>query len=122
MIFNIYSETLTDKASLVTSINKAITNFKAKYSRLKRIDILTMTRSPDNMPCETGQNGAVVQQYVDDAVSMSSARGPPPVVAAPKFAAKDCSIFMDGGPHFTDAGKPVAAKITATTIPPSPDG
>jgi hypothetical protein len=111
VIFNVYSETLTDKNSLVTAINKAVTNFKNKYSRLKRIDILTMTRSPDNMPCQSGQNGAVVQKYVDDAVAAVVSAGPPAVVASPQFHAKDCSIFQDGGPHFTDAGKPVAAKI-----------
>ena len=113
VIFNIYSETLKDKASLVIAINQAIQNFKTAYSNLKRIDILTMTRSPDNMPCQAGQNGAVVAQYVDDAVAevVAASTGAPQLVASPKFKAMDCSIFKDGGPHFTDAGKPVAAKI-----------
>ncbi|HEV8547360.1 MAG TPA: hypothetical protein VGQ57_00005 [Polyangiaceae bacterium] len=111
LIFNIYSETLTTKDTLVAAINKAITNFKAKYSRLQRIDILTMTRSPDNMPCVQGQNGSIVQQYVDDAAAAVVGAGPPAVIASPKFNAKDCSVFKDGGPHFTDAGKPIVAKI-----------
>ena len=113
VIFNIYSETLKDKASLVIAINQAIRNFKTAYSRLERVDILTMTRSPDNMPCQQGQNGAIVQQYVDDAVAevVGASTGMPVLVAAPKFKAMDCAVFKDGGPHFTDAGKPVVAKI-----------
>jgi hypothetical protein len=111
VIFNIYSETLTDKAALVTSLNKAITNFKAKYSRLQRIDILTMTRAPNNMPCQQGNNGSIVQQYVDDAVAMVVSAGPPPVISSPKFFATDCNVFEAGGPHFSTAGKPIIAKL-----------
>jgi hypothetical protein len=55
----------------------------------------------------------VVEQYVDDAVTMvvGASTGMPLVVASPPFFAESCTIFQDGGPHFTDAGKPIAAKI-----------
>jgi hypothetical protein len=95
----------------VTALNKAITNFKNKYSRLQRIDILTMTRAPNNMPCQQGNNGSIVQQYVDDAVAMVVSAGPPPVVASPKFFAADCNVFDSGGPHFSTTGKPIVAKL-----------
>jgi len=111
VIFNIYSETLTTKDTLVTAINKAITNFKAKYSRLQRIDILTMTRAPNNMPCVQGNNGSIVQQYVDDAAAAVVSAGPPPVTATQKFFALDCNVFDSGGPHFSTSGKPIVAKI-----------
>jgi hypothetical protein len=111
VIFNIYSETLTTKDALVTAIAKAITNFKAKYSRLQRIDILTMTRAPNNMPCVQGNNGSIVQQYVDDAAAAVVSAGPPPVIATQKFFALDCNVFDSGGPHFSTSGKPVVAKL-----------
>lgn len=111
VIFNIYSETLTATGTLVTALNLAITNFKNKYSRLQRIDVLTMTRAPNNMPCQQGNNGSIVQQYVDDAALMVVSAGPPPIIASPKFFAADCNVFDAGGPHFSTAGKPVVAKI-----------
>jgi len=111
VIFNIYSETLTATGTLVTALNQAITNFKNKYSRLQRIDVLTMTRAPNNMPCQQGNNGSIVQQYVDDAVAMVVSAGPPPVVASPKFFAENCNVFESGGPHFSTTGKPIVAKI-----------
>ncbi|HEX5099203.1 MAG TPA: hypothetical protein VFV94_06870, partial [Polyangiaceae bacterium] len=111
VIFNIYSETLTTKDAMQTALDKAITNFKAKYSRLQRIDILTMTRAPNNMPCVSGNNGSIVQQYVDDAAAAVASAGPPPVTVTQQFFAKDCTVFDNGGPHFSTSGKPVVAKI-----------
>ena len=85
---------------------------KAKYSRLKRVDLLTMTRAPNNTPCDSSNaSGSSVAQYVDDAVMLMVTSGPPAVVASPKFFAKDCNVFTSGGPHLTDAGKPVIAKL-----------
>jgi len=112
VIFNIYSETLTTKDTLQTAINKAIANFKTKYSRLQRIDILTMTRGPNNMQCVSGNNGSVVQQYVDDAAAAVASAGPPPVTVTQKFFAMDCNVFdSSGGPHFSTTGKPIVAKL-----------
>ena len=116
VIFNMFSDgsdsAINTKNAWVTALTQSIANLKAKYSRLKRVDLLTMTRAPNNTPCDSGNAaGSSVAQYVDDAVTMLVSGGPPAVVASPKFFAKDCSVFTSGGPHLTDAGKPVIAKL-----------
>ena len=116
VIFNVFADTtdsaIGNKSAWVTALTQAVTNLKAKYSRLKRVDLLTMTRAPNNTPCDsTNASGSSVAQYVDDAVMMMVANGPPAVVASPKFFAKDCTVFASNAPHFTDAGKLVIAKL-----------
>jgi len=116
VIFNMFADTsdsaINNKGAWVTALTQTVANLKAKYSRLKRVDLLTMTRAPNNTPCDSGnQSGSSVAQYVDDAVMMMVTSGPPAVVASPKFFAKDCSVFTSGGPHLTDTGKPVIAKL-----------
>lgn len=116
VIFNMFADTsdsaIGNKNSWATALAQAVTNLKAKYSRLKRVDLLTMTRAPNNTPCDSSNaSGSSVAQYVDDAVMMVVGSGPPAVVAAPKFFAMDCNVFMSGGPHLSTAGKPVIAKL-----------
>lgn len=116
IIFNMFQDTadtaFANKNSWIAGLNQVVTNLKTKYSRLKRVDLLTMTRAPDNMACDpSNRAGSVVEQYVDDAVTAVVSSGPPAVVASPKFFAPSCDIFTSGGPHFTDAGKPIAAKL-----------
>jgi hypothetical protein len=116
VIFNMFADTsdtaFANTSSWVTAINQVVANLKAKYSRLKRVDLLTMTRAPNNVACDsTNTAGSVVEQYTDDAVTMTVTNGPPLVVASPKFFAPSCDVFMSGGPHFTDAGKPIIAKL-----------
>ena len=116
VIFNMFADgsdsAIGNKNAWVTALTQAVTNLKAKYSRLKRVDLLTMTRAPNNTPCDSSNAaGSSVAQYVDDAVKMVVTGGPPAVVASPNFFAKDCTVFTGGGPHFTDAGKPVIAKL-----------
>ena len=95
----------------VTGLTKVVENLKKKYSRLKRIDLLTMTRAPNNTPCVSGNRMSIVETYVDDAMTMVAAAYPGLVTTAPKFVAPSCSVYMDGGPHFTTAGKPMVAKL-----------
>jgi hypothetical protein len=119
VIFNMFPDTsdtsstaLKDKASWMTGIQKVITTLKSKYSNLKRVDLLTMTRAPNNVACDsTNAIGSMVDQATDDAVAALVSSGPPAIVASPKFYAPSCDDFMSGGPHFTDAAKPIIAKI-----------
>jgi hypothetical protein len=115
VIFNIFGDTadtaFTTSAAWVTGLSSAIDNMKTKWSNLKRVDLLTMTRAPNNQPCVSGNNMSIVATYVDDAVASVVTKYPGLVVAAPKFFAPSCDVFLTGGPHFTAAGKPVIAKL-----------
>jgi hypothetical protein len=54
---------------------------------------------------------SIVETWVDDAMAMVAAANPGFVTVAPKFFAPSCDVFASGGPHFTDAGKPIIAKL-----------
>jgi unsaturated rhamnogalacturonyl hydrolase len=82
---------------------------KKKYPGLKRIDLLTMLRGPQNKSC--GSTMTVVEPYIDAAVATVVAKYPGLVFAAPKIETPTCEIFTKGGPHFTPAGMAAAAKI-----------
>jgi hypothetical protein len=82
---------------------------KKRYPGLKRIDLLTMLRGPNNQTC--GSTMTVVQPFIDAAVASMVAKHPGLVFAAPKVETPTCEIFTKGGPHFTPAGMGAAAKL-----------
>jgi hypothetical protein len=85
---------------------------KAKYPKLKRVDLLTMPRAPGNQTCFEGSSTqVVVERFIDEAISNVVAAYPGFVFAAPKFYAPNCDVFSFGGPHFSTEGLDVIAKL-----------
>ncbi|HTQ05485.1 MAG TPA: hypothetical protein VMI54_16595 [Polyangiaceae bacterium] len=117
VIFNMFADgsdsSITNKAAFASGLADVITQIKAHYSNVKRIDLLTMTRGPMNVACSSSNAaGSMIPQYEDDAVQMEVASGPPAIIASPAFFAPDCTDFdSTGGPHFSDTGKPIIAKL-----------
>ncbi len=117
VIYNIFVDggdsSITNKAAYATGLANVVTQIKAHYSNVKRIDLLTMTRAPMNVACSSSNAaGSMIPQYEDDAVQMEVSSGTPAVVASPPFFVMACSDFdSTGGPHFSDAGKTNAAKL-----------
>ena len=96
------------------TLNAAVATLRSRYPGLRRIVLLTMLRAPGNRSC--GSEMTVVQPYVDEAVANVVARHPKLVTAGPRVEALTCDIFTKGGPHFTDAGKPVVAGLYRTAL------
>lgn len=97
-------------------IDAAIANLQAKYSALKRIDLMTVIRGPGNMLCPTppvANETIVIPPELDAALAASAAKLPQLVFVAPKFEAADCAAFNGGGPHLTTAGNTAVAKVVA---------
>jgi enterochelin esterase family protein len=94
---------------------------RSKYPGLRRIEILTMLRGPNNRTC--GSDMTVVQPYIDEAVAAVAGRFRGLVVAAPRVEAKSCDVFTKGGPHFTAAGMAEVARLyrEQLTRPAAPD-
>jgi hypothetical protein len=115
VIFNAFADpadtTFGNATAWATGLTKVIENLKTKFPGVKRIDLLAMTRGPGNMPCVTGNRMDVVETWVDTAMSQVAAAYPGLVTVSPSFFAPNCDVFQDGGPHFTDAGKPIIAKL-----------
>jgi len=94
-------------------ITAAINTFKAKYSALKRIDLMTVIRGPNNMLCPTAPAAGetiVIPPELDAALAAAATKFPNFVFVAPKFEAPNCAAFSGGGPHLTTAGNTAVAK------------
>jgi hypothetical protein len=100
-------------------ITAAIANFKAKYSALKRIDLMTVIRGPGNMLCPTppatGET-IVIPPELDAALAAAATKYPSFVFVAPKFEAPNCAAFSGGGPHLTTAGNTAVAKTISAAF------
>jgi hypothetical protein len=114
VILNVFADTsgsLTTSAAMVTGLSKAVDTIKSKYSRLKRLDLLTMSRGPNNQQCFSSAN-TVVASYVDDAIAKVVTAYPGLVTASPKFFVTNCSDFdSTNPPHLSTAGKTNMAKV-----------
>lgn len=106
----------TTQAQWEAQVTSAVTTLQAKYAGLKRIDLMTVIRSPGNAPCPAPP---VTDEYVamprelDDALAGVAAKFPGLVFVAPKFEAPSCAAFVGGGPHLTREGNAEVAKAIA---------
>ena len=100
-------------------ITAAINNLKAKYSALKRIDLMTVIRGPGNMLCPTPpatDETIVIPPELDAALAAAATKFPNLVFVAPKFEAPNCAAFSGGGPHLTTAGNTAVAKLISAAF------
>lgn len=109
----------TTQSEWDAQITAAINNFKAKYSALKRIDLMTVIRGPGNMLCPTPPASGetiVISPELDAALAAAATRFPNLVYVAPKFEAPNCAAFSGGGPHLTTAGNTAVAKTISAAF------
>jgi hypothetical protein len=94
-------------------IGAAVTNIMSRYSALRRLDLMTVIRGPDNQLCPTPPTaGETISMpaELDAAIAAIAAQYPDQVFVAPKFEARDCAAFNGGGPHLTPAGNAAVAE------------
>ncbi len=97
-------------------VDAAVTNLVAKYSALKRIDLMTVIRGAGNKPCPTppAANETIsLPAELDAALVAIATKHRNLVFVAPKFEAHDCAAFNGGGPHLTTPGNTVVAQDIA---------
>ena len=113
VIFIGFNWTYTNAVQWQFDLENVITNIQAKYSNVKRIDLMTMIRSPNNQTCGQATGEDVVQPFIDEAIAtVVAAPHTVQVTAAPKFYVPDCSTFdPTTTPHFTAAGNTAMAQI-----------
>jgi hypothetical protein len=97
-------------------VSSVVTNLKAKYADLKRIDLMTVIRGPGNKECPTpavaGETVSMPPE-LDAGLASVAAKFPNLVFVAPKFEAPSCAAFVGGGPHLTPTGNAEVAKAIA---------
>jgi len=106
----------TTQAQWEDQISKAVTNMKAKYAGLKRVDLMTVVRGPGNkscpLPAAAGETVSMPAE-LDAAFLGVAAKFPNLVFAGPKVEAPSCEAFQRGGPHLNAAGNAAVAKTIA---------
>jgi hypothetical protein len=107
IVFGTVSFKYKTQAEWRTAITQAVNNFKSKWPSVRRIDLVTQIRGPNNMLCPTpptaGETIAVPPEE-DGAMADVAAAFPGFVFVGPSVQAHSCSEFQGGGPHLTTAG------------------
>jgi D-psicose/D-tagatose/L-ribulose 3-epimerase len=107
VIFTAVNWDYTTQAEWEAKLEAVVATLRVKRPGARRLELMTMLRAPGNRTC--GSVMTVVQPYVDAAIAAVAARHSGLVVAAPKVEIETCAPFVDGGPHYTDAGKAAVA-------------
>jgi hypothetical protein len=104
--------TYTTAAQWVSAWDTLFATLKSKYSNLKRVDLMTMLRAPNNMLCP-GNNSAetVVQPFIDQAIATVVAANPTFAHAAPIVYVPSCAVFQPNSPHLLTAQAPAVAAV-----------
>jgi len=101
----------TTQAEWDAALDGAIATIRKKYPNVRRLELLSMVRTPGNVSC--GSDKGVVNPVVDTAIDAAAARQPSVVAAGPRFEVKSCEDLEKGGPHFTKTGGAAVAKLIA---------
>jgi hypothetical protein len=103
--------TFTTRAEWDQAIEGAVETLQKKYPHARRIELLSMVRAPGNTSC--GSEKGIVNPIIDESILATSRRHPGLVAAGPRFEATSCADLEKGGPHFSEAGRMVVAKLIA---------
>jgi hypothetical protein len=112
IVFPVVSFTSRSRADWAKTIEQALTTFQAKYTGIRRVDLMTQIRGPGNMLCPTAPTQGetiVVPPELDAAIDDVAAAHPGFVFVGPHVEARSCSDIQGGGPHLTTAGNTAAA-------------
>ena len=111
---------LVEESQWISGINEVVTNIKTKYPSVKRLDLMTYVRCPDNMQCNPnadygpGANPVASRQDCrvtaeqDSAMDKVVAANPTFVAWGPKPEMAMCNPSHDGA-HMTPEGNAQAA-------------
>lgn len=115
----------TTQGQWETALEQVVATIQVKYPGVRRIELMTMVRCPDNQQCnpnasiEPGANySAAIQDcqvtdYQDAAMATVAAAHPGLVGVAPKFESPHCREPPDGA-HLTPEDNAAAAQEIAT--------
>jgi hypothetical protein len=101
------------------ALRRVIENLRGQHIHLKHVELATALRPPGDRRCR-GNPESLVPPEVDEAIARIVAAYPRLVAAAPKLYAPTCKVFRDGGPHLTEKGKAVAARLYAEAYEKEP--
>jgi len=88
-----------------------VSNIRAKYPTVKRVDVMTYTRAPGDMECTSASrpNDSYIKPAQDESIAMLAAMYPGFVFPAPKWEVQSCADFTLC-PHLTGTANDVISK------------
>jgi hypothetical protein len=111
-----YSPPYPPEATYETDTTKIVDNIKAKYAGVKRVELMTLVRSPGNVEtaCSSKANNeqsipAAEDQGIAAVAASSTFAGL--VFASPPFYVTTCSDFLTDEPQYTTAGATDIANV-----------
>jgi len=111
IVFNATKYEWTTVAEFLPAYLAFVNNVKTKYPSVKRIDLMTYGRAPDNKQCDGANRPTYswIKPVQDDAAAMVQTMFPGFVFNCPKWEHKSCSDF-ELCPHVTPAANAALAK------------
>lgn len=111
-----YAPPYPPEATYETDTTKIVNNIEAKYAGLKRIEIMTLVRSPGNVEtaCSSKANNEQSIPPAEDQGIAAVAADPAfagLVFASPPFYVTSCSDFLTDAPQYTTAGATDIANV-----------
>jgi hypothetical protein len=115
VVFVAYDPTVNNQAGWEANLEMVVTNLVAKYTGLKEVDLFSMARAPNNMPCANNSDHyTVIDKYIDDAIAATAAKHPGLVKVGPPYYVATCSGFTTNDTNLTASGSTVIAKFFAS--------
>jgi hypothetical protein len=113
IVFLPFSLTLMTLDDWVKNLTQVVATMKSKYPGVKRIELMTTLRGPQNMPCanDTDPN-TIVPAYVDQAIQTVVDASGGLVTVGPKIELASCDWWA-GGTDLTGAGNTGAGQLLA---------
>lgn len=108
---------MTDQQKWETLLTQAVATIQMKYPSVSEIDILTMSRAPNNVECKNNSDPwTVVAPSVDQAIQNVADKSGGLVVAGPKYYVPDCatSYSFPNDTDFTKSADTFIAQALAT--------
>jgi hypothetical protein len=107
-----------DVNTWISQLSAVVSNLKAAFPKLRRIELATFVRAPGNMPCADGASMLPLKSTISpaqDAANVTVAAANPGFVRVdPKFEVTSCGDYGGNPPHLAPAAAPViAAKLGA---------
>jgi hypothetical protein len=104
------------EATYETDTTKIVNNIKAKYPGVKRVEIMTLVRSPGNLEtaCSSkANNEQSIPPAEDQAIAAVAANSTFAglAFASPPFYVTSCSDFLTDAPQYTTAGATNVANV-----------
>jgi hypothetical protein len=102
-----------DESFYQTNMTAIVNDIEMKYPTVKRIELMTLIRAPNNVPCTGTADSSeqVIPLAEDQGIAATAAAFPGLVVALPPMYVPTCSDFITGMPQYTTAGAMDIAKV-----------